>query len=166
VHKKIPIAHKLFYQPGQAAKIVYKKQVIGNVGKLDAKIAAKFELEKPIYLIDLSLESILKETSPQLPEFHAIPKFPTVQRDISLLIPSNYNWQKIKNEIFQTNPKIIRNIQLFDEYKGENIEEGRRSLSFSLLLSSPTKTLTEDYINKLVNKVINRLKNKFSIQMR
>jgi phenylalanyl-tRNA synthetase beta chain len=156
----------IFYQPGQAAKIVYKKQTIGNVGKLDTKVAANFELGKPVFLIEISLEKILKETRPKLPEFKAIPKFPAVQRDISLLIPIEYNWQEIEKVIFQINPKIIKKIQLFDEFKGKNIEEGMRSLSFSLLLSSPTKTLTDDYINNLIKKVIDRLKNKFSIRMR
>ncbi|MDN5354475.1 MAG: phenylalanyl-tRNA synthetase beta chain [Candidatus Cloacimonadota bacterium] len=155
-----------FYQPGQAAKIAYKKLIIGNVGKMDAKIAATFNLEKPLYLIDINLEKILREIKTKLPQFQPIPKFPTVQRDISLLIPAKYNWSKVKKAIFQINPKIIKNINIFDEYKGKNVEKGWRSISFSLQLSSSTKTLTDDYINNLIQKIIDTLKNRFSIQMR
>ncbi|MDY6915296.1 MAG: phenylalanine--tRNA ligase subunit beta [Candidatus Cloacimonadota bacterium] len=155
-----------YYQPGQAASIFLQSKKIGAIGKLDAKIAEKFELEIPIFLVEINLEKILNIYRPQPPQFQTIPKFPVVQRDISIILSSHYSWEDLKREILQIDSKNIKEINLFDEYKGKNIENGKRSLSFTITLSSLTKTLTDQYVNNLIKKIILRLENKFSAQMR
>jgi len=154
------------YQPGLAAEVSYKNSDIANFGKLDPKIAQSFEIEQPVFVFDIDLDEIFKLHKKENPEFIAIPKYPPVLRDLSFIIPNEYKLSKIKEEIFKVNRKLIKKVIVFDEYTGKNIEKGYRSLTFNLILSSDTKTLTDEFVNGLLQKIIKTLQIRFNIEMR
>ncbi|MFO7895983.1 MAG: phenylalanine--tRNA ligase subunit beta [Candidatus Cloacimonadales bacterium] len=155
-----------FYQRGQTADIYYKKHFLGSFGKLDPKIAEDFGITQTLYLFDLKFEEIYQLQLKQEPIFSAIPKFPPVLRDLSFLVSKQHSVKEITEQIFQANRKIIDDVVLFDEYTGENVKEGFRSLTFSIVFVSDTKTLTDEYTNKIVQKAIKRLEKEYQIEMR
>jgi len=155
-----------FYQPGQAADVVIKKQSVASFGKLDPKVAESFDIDVPVYVMDLKVEKIMGLTVRKGQSFSDIPKFPPALRDISFQIARNINFEEITKAIISVNPGLIRKAVLFDEYMGKGVTPNHRSLSFSLELRSDTKTLTEGNINKIFNKVVEKLKKDFNIEMR
>ncbi len=159
-------SNEAFYQPGQAADIMWKKSKLGSLGKLDTKIAGEFDIEQDVFAFDLDLENVFQTAGFADPIFEAIPKYPAVLRDLSFVISNEHHYEDIAKIIFSANPKIIRKVELFDEYKGKNIKSGSRSLTFSIMFSSNTKTLTDDVINKILQNIKKRLENEFSIEMR
>jgi len=155
-----------FYQKGQAADLYYKKHLLGSFGKLDPKIAELYGIELPVYLFDMKFDKIFELDMIGTPIFKAIPKFPPVLRDLSILVSEEYSVQQIIDTISETNRKLIHEVVLFDEYRGKNIKVGYRSLTFNLLFVSDTKTLTDEYTNKIVQKAVKRLENEYHIEMR
>jgi len=155
-----------FYQPGMAADIFFNNTFIGSFGKLDPKIAEIYEIEQPVFLLDLCVDELFSVRKKKIPEFQPIPKFPSVIRDFSFLISKNIKYSEIEKAIYSVNPKIIKKVVLFDEYSGKNIKEGFHSLALSIVFISEQKTLTDDFVNKISQKITNRLKSDFNIEMR
>jgi len=155
-----------YYQKGIGADVHYRNNKIASLGKVDPKVALKFEVEKDLYIFDVNIGEIIKMHSKNPPIFKEIPKFPSILRDISFTIPNMYNLNEIENTIRNTKKDLIRKIILFDEFTGKNIDADKRSLSFSLTFNSSTKTLTDEFINGIVSKVIKNLENKFDITLR
>jgi phenylalanyl-tRNA synthetase beta chain len=155
-----------FYQSGVAADVYVEKKLIASLGKLDRKILETFEIKKSVFYLEIKFSEIEELNPDHCNVFKEISKFPAIKRDLSFLIPEAITVKTISDLILQINPDIIQSVVLFDEYKGKNVKEGWRSLSFSLLLSSYTKTLTDEYVNKLLDIVIEKLREKYQIEMR
>lgn len=160
------VSSEKFYQPGLAVDVFLKERMVGSFGKIDSKIAGKYDIEQPLFMLDIKLQDIFKLQKSVKPIFHDIPKFPPVLRDLSFVISKEYSYNEIMNSIYSINKGLITKVELFDEYIGKNIKDGYRSLTFSLIFSSDTKTLTDDYINNILQKVIEKLKSDFNIEMR
>ena len=155
-----------FYQKGQAADLFHKKHFLGSFGKIDPKITEQFGIEQDVYIYDLKFDKIYELDMIGTPIFKKIPKFPPVLRDLSIIVSKEFSVQQIVDTIFATNRKLIHDVVLFDEYKGKNIKDGFRSLTFNIIFVSETKTLTDEYTNKIVQKAVKRLENEYHIEMR
>ncbi len=155
-----------YFQPGLAAKVGYKNSIVAEFGKLDPKIAQNFTIEQPLFIFEINLEQIFALHKKIDPKFTPIPKYPPVLRDISFIISRKFDLFKIKEEIFKVDRKIIKEVIVFDEFTGKNIKSGCRSLTFNLVLSSDTKTLTDEFVSGLMQKIIQILETRFKIEMR
>ncbi len=155
-----------FLQKGQAADVYYKKQKIGYLGKLDTKIAESFDIDEPVYCMNLDVEILLSIREQNKAEFTAIPHFPSISRDISFVVAKSVTVKEIIDAVKKVNPKLIKSVSVFDDYQGKGIEDGFRSLSFKIIFLSETKTLTDGYVSKLFDKILSVLRNKFEIIMR
>jgi len=160
------ISSENYLQSGMSADVFHKKTKIGSLGKLDEKIARKFEIEQTVFVFEIYFDEILKLKRDLTPQFTEIPKFPPALRDISFLISNNFELKEIKKVIFSVNPTLIYKVELFDEFKGKNIKDDFRSLTFSLSFSSPTKTLNDELVNNIFTKIVKKLQNEFNIEMR
>ncbi len=155
-----------WYQPGVGVDIYYQGKPVASVGKLDPKVAIAYDIEVSCYVFDIYLEKIYTLERKMIPVFSEIAKFPPVLRDISFLIDRQYDLSEIISTIASSNPELIKEIILFDEYKGKNIPQEKRSLTFSLTFSSRKKTLNDLIIGKEMEKIIRVLERKFEIKMR
>ena len=124
-----------YFQPGSGADIFFRENCVGHFGKLDPKIAQTFGLEQTIFIFELSIDDIFSLQEKLYPTYKSIAKFPPVLRDLSFIISKEFMLKDIKNTIFKTNPKIIKNVVLFDEFISDKIKEGYRSLTFSFVFS-------------------------------
>ncbi len=155
-----------FYQPGLGAAVMSDRKIIASLGKIDPKIAIKFEIDIPLFAFDVDLEAIFAMNLFHDQIFENIPKFPPVLRDISIVISREHKYVDIIGTIQKAGKNNISKIVLFDEFAGKNIKDGFHSLTFSLVFSSDTKTLTDEYINNILKKVIKALKNSYNAEMR
>ncbi|MCK5051317.1 MAG: phenylalanine--tRNA ligase subunit beta [Candidatus Cloacimonetes bacterium] len=160
------ISDEPFYQPGMGAAIIINGDVIASLGKMDPKIVAKYDIDIPTFAFDIDLDAIFALDTFHYPVFENIPKFPPVLRDISFVISKEHKYADLIKTIRKAGKNSISKITLFDEFAGKNIKEGFHSLTFSLVFSSDTKTLTDEYINNILKKVIKALKNSYNAEMR
>ncbi|MDD3049581.1 MAG: phenylalanine--tRNA ligase subunit beta [Candidatus Cloacimonetes bacterium] len=155
-----------YYHPGLAVSLSIDEDCFGEFGKLDAKVLEDFGIEQEFFYFDINLERIINHDIVKTKDFIKMPKYPDVQRDISFIVSKDFHYSEIRNSIISVSPKLISNVVLFDEYKGKGINEGCRSLSISLTLSSDNNTLTDEICNKTIDKIFAKLTQDFAIEKR
>jgi phenylalanyl-tRNA synthetase beta chain len=160
------VSEESFYQPGMGADVKIDGKYIASLGKIDPKIAVKFDIDLPIFAFDIDIEEIFAMDLFQDHVFETIPKFPPILRDVSFVISKEHKYTDIIETIRKVGKNVISRVVLFDEFAGKNIKDGFHSLTFSLVFSSNTKTLTDEYINNILKKVIKALKNSYNAEMR
>ncbi|MCD6176999.1 MAG: phenylalanine--tRNA ligase subunit beta [Candidatus Cloacimonetes bacterium] len=163
---KYRTSQESFYQQGIGADVIVKEKIVASLGKIDPKIAVKYDINMPMFAFDIDLNAIFAMDNFSDPVFENIPKFPPILRDISFMISKEHKYADIIGTIKKVGKNSISKIVLFDEFVGKNIKEGFHSLTFSLVFSSDTKTLTDGYINNILKKVIKALLNSYNAEMR
>jgi phenylalanyl-tRNA synthetase beta chain len=140
--------------PGQAAEISIDGNKVGMLGMLHPQLEQKMGLNGATYVFELALESLIEGV---LPGFQALSKYPSIRRDIALVVDENVEFEVIRNLIRDVSGKIITDILLFDVYTGENIDSGRKSLALGLILQEKSHTLTDKEVDEVVDTVLKRL---------
>jgi phenylalanyl-tRNA synthetase beta chain len=154
-----------FYQPGLSLNISSHKP-IGHFGKIDPKVALQYDIEQPVFAFTINFDVLKSSKASTVPVFQSIPKFPSVIRDISFIVSKEFAVKDIIGEIKKADKKTIKRVVLIDEYYGKGIEKSFRSLTFSIVLNSEIKTLTDEYVKNVMEKIMKNLKNKFSVKER
>lgn len=132
--------------PGQAALIILNQQVVGFIGTVHPGYAKKLGLPKTI-VFQLNLEKIERLTS-NTTVYVPTAKFPTVTRDIAILVPQSVTHAQLKNTIQQSGGKYLTKVQLFDIYEGKNIKSGYKSVAYNLTFQNRNATLTDTIVNE------------------
>ncbi|MCG7963495.1 MAG: phenylalanine--tRNA ligase subunit beta [Candidatus Thiodiazotropha taylori] len=140
--------------PGQSAEVRIHDRVVGMLGMLHPELERKMGLNGATFVFELALENL---TEGLLPEFQALSKYPSIRRDIALVVDENVSFESIRNLIRDESGKIITDILLFDVYTGENIDSGRKSLALGLILQEKSHTLTDKEVDEVVDAVLQRL---------
>ena len=129
---------------------------IGFIGELNSTYTKEFSIDDKIHLLNLDLDNIkLKSANVKYQE---LSKFPSSRRDLSMILDDNINFEAIKNLAFNVENKILKDVNLFDEYKGKNIEDNKKSLAVSFIFNDSKKTLTDKLIDKIMLKLSDKYK--------
>ena len=141
--------------PGRTAEILLNGNVIGFIGQIHPTMQKALDL-KETYVFELTLKALLEaETAPL--HYTAIPRFPSITRDIALVVEKEAAAGDLKKVIAEAGGTLLKEVQVFDLYEGEKMEQGKKSIAFSLKYFDPEKTLTDEDIAKAHNKVLKAL---------
>ena len=143
------------YHPGRCAKVTVNGELIGYVGQLHPEAAANFGVNAEVYCATLSMEAMFGNADGDV-KYTALPKFPSTYRDLSLVCKEDMPSGDIVAVIEKT-AKHLEAVSLFDMYKGEQVPEGMKSLSYKLTLRKKDATLTDDEADAVVAKVLKAL---------
>jgi len=154
--------------PGQSARIMStvqdeKPKTIGMIGTLHPAIQEKLGLSQPIYLFELQIDILTKQL---LPKFIEVPKFPTIRRDLAIIVDDDINAQRISDCIINNSPSILIGIQLFDVYRGEGIENHKKSMAYALTLQDIERTLTDNEVDTVLSEIMSILNKELGATMR
>ena len=128
--------------------------MVGTFGEVHPILIEKMKSNQKIYVFELDLDTILKEVSTSVIKCKKLPQFPEIQRDIAFAINDDASYEKISSVIKKSvEKKLFNNLELFDIYKGEHIEEGFKSMAFRIKLQDSEATLTDEIIDVEMNKV-------------
>lgn len=157
--------------PQESQCIIHNNHIIAVFGKLNPEIAARFdidtaEIKQDIWVADIDINDIIMRTRNIITSYQPVPKFPSVERDISFLISIDVSYDDIIQLIKQSNPDTLFNAYLIDEYLGKQVSDGYKSLTYRLIFNHSEKTLTDDEVNVLIDLIINNLKSQWDIQLR
>ena len=153
-----PVLH-----PGQSAVIKDGKKAVGLLGRLHPAIEATLGLEQAVYLFEIRLDCLLEA---QIPTFNAFSRFPVVQRDIALVIAANMPSTAVIRCIKQYAGELMVKLELFDQYQGEHIDFGKKSLGCTLALQHSSRTLTDSETEDLMQNVIRGVQVDLDAQLR
>ncbi|MBO69123.1 MAG: phenylalanine--tRNA ligase subunit beta [Acidiferrobacteraceae bacterium] len=137
--------------PGQSAAIWNGKSRIGRIGLLHPELQRKFDFDFDLYVFDLILDSV---TCRSIPIYASISRFPSVSRDISLVIDKKYSAEAVAKIIRGAGGHLLRRSILFDVYSGQEIKNNCKSLSFSLTLQSSSSNLTDTDVESVLNSIV------------
>jgi phenylalanyl-tRNA synthetase beta chain len=150
--------------PVKTAAVRVNGQDIGIIGELHPDVASAFDISsEPVCLFEIEVEKLV----PFLEKprtFQSIPRYPTNDRDIALIVDAGLPSQKIR-DIIQSYPQVCE-VTLFDVYQGEQVPPGKKSLAFALRYQSMDKTLTDEEVDKLQQKIMARLQQEVGAVLR
>jgi phenylalanyl-tRNA synthetase beta chain len=142
--------------PGRTAEIHLNGERIGFVGQVHPTMQKELDL-KDTYVFELSLKAVLEEATAAL-RYEAIPRFPSITRDIALVVDKETVSGVLKDVIQQAGGKLLKEVSVFDLYEGERMEEGKKSIAYSLKYMDPERTLTDEEVTKVHTQVLEALK--------
>jgi phenylalanyl-tRNA synthetase beta chain len=160
-----------FLVNSEAQVILTQDKKIAEFGKLHPAVAAKFgidtvELKQDIWIADLDLSELLDQSRDYQPVYTTIARYPSVERDISFLIRQEAAYAEIIDQFTMSAQAVFSSACLIDEYRGKQVPDGFRSLTFRLVFNSVEKTLTDDEVEAALASIINNLKSQWDIQLR
>lgn len=149
--------------PGQSAKIIRGEEIVGWIGMLHPELEKSLGLSEKAYLFEIRLDQLLEGT---LPGFKVLSKYPSIRRDIAIVVGEKIEFNEIRASIRQAAPEILQDIRLFDVYTGEKVDSGLKSLALGLILQETSHTLTDQEVEDVVGRVLNALSDKFGAKLR
>ncbi len=151
-----PAADIPFLHPGRAAVVKYRKDVIGYLGEVHPTVAKNYEIGKKACLGVLYLDLLYGISSFDVC-YKPLPKFPAVNRDISLIVPKDVLSSHIESVIKKRGKELLESVELFDVYEGEQVDEGKKSLAYTMRFRSIDRTLTDDEVGVIWDDIIKDL---------
>ncbi|HJV16168.1 MAG TPA: phenylalanine--tRNA ligase subunit beta [Bacillales bacterium] len=150
--------------PGRTAEILLNGKKIGFAGQVHPNVQKELDL-KDTYVFELSLKAVLEaETDPL--RYVAIPRFPSMSRDIALVVEKQTAADFLKEIILSAGMPLLKEVHVFDLYEGEHLENGKKSIAFSLKYMDPERTLTDEEVTKVHEKVVAELQEKAGAVLR
>jgi phenylalanyl-tRNA synthetase beta chain len=140
--------------PGRGADVIIEDDRVGIVGDVHPKVAQAFELSNTVCLIEIDLEKVLTRIT-RTRGYQSIPRFPSVSRDIALVIDEQVTYRRVE-EIIQSFP-LVTKVKLFDLYRGEQIADGKKSFAIRIVYQSPSRTLTDEEVDQTQKQMLAKL---------
>jgi phenylalanyl-tRNA synthetase beta chain len=146
----IPDEHRGF---GSAGRVEWDGNTIGYIGKVDKAVADKLSLREVPAAAEIELLPLLEGVQ-HVPQLHPLPRFPSVRRDLSLVVPEALAFEKLEQLIRSVRPEHLEDLEYVTTYRGKPLEKGTKSVTVSLIFRSPTTTLTSEQVESSVKAVI------------
>ena len=141
-------------------------KVLCEMGTVCHKILKKMDIAQDVFYADLNWDNLMRAIKKNETLYHDISKFPSVSRDLALLIDKSVQFEQIEQIARQTEKKLLKSVELFDVYEGKNLPDGKKSYAVNFILQDESKTLTDKQIDAIMTKLINNLKQKLGAELR
>ena len=146
--------------PYQSASIIMQGKKVGVIGKIHPNV-----LKDDVYAFEINLSKLLINKASKM-IFKEIPKYPAVKKDVAFIVDDEISVGNVISVIKKAGGKLLRKEELFDIYKGENVEPGKKSLAFSLYFQDDAKTLTEEEVMNKFTEIIKKVTETVSATVR
>ncbi len=153
------------YHPGRCAKVTVDGVDVGYMGQVHPIVCKNYGIEAEVYCAEVDFNKLFDLTLPE-PTYVPLPKYPTVSRDLAVLCDEALTVAEVESVMTAAAGKLLRNIRLFDIYRGTGVPEGKKSVAFSLELRADDRTLTDTDSEGVVSKVLAALKEKLNVTLR
>ena len=141
------------FHPGRCAEISMDGEVLGYIGQIHPLVAANYGMDCEVYCAEISFTKLMDKLLPDA-TYTPLPKYPAVTRDLSVVCDEALTVAQAEKTITSAAGKLLRNVRLFDIYRGANLGEGKKSLAFSLELRADDRTLTDADTEPVISKVL------------
>ena len=139
--------------------------VLVEFGSIRKSLLKEFDIKQEVFFADYNWDAILRLVTGKI-KYTEISKYPEVRRDLALLVDAGVSFESIYSVARQTEKSLLKEINLFDVYEGNNLPEGKKSYAISFTLQDSTKTLTDEQIDKILGKIRQNLESQVGAQLR
>lgn len=162
----VPCKDDATFHPGKTAKIVVRgKMELGTIGEIHPTVLENYGIKKKVCLCKINVP-LLMEVANEKIKYKAIPKHPGITRDIALLVDENLYISEIEEIIRKNGKKLIESVELFDVYKGDQVDEGKKSVAYSIKYRATDRSLVDEEVNEIQKKIVKDLEEKLGIKQR
>ena len=154
-----------YFHPGVCADILANDEKVGEIGQISYDVCKNFSIKKNIFVCEIDIEKIRDKVS-LIKIYEPIIKYPAVKRDLAIIVDKDIDSGRIE-KIFKNNSNnLLKNIELFDIYTGNQINKGKKSMAYKLTFQSKEKTLVDEDINSLIDNMLFDLKEQLGAYLR
>ena len=154
-----------YFHPGVCADILANGEKVGEIGQISYDVCKNFSIKKNIFVCEIDIEKIRDKVS-LIKIYEPIIKYPAVKRDLAIIVDKNIDSGR-NEKIFKNNSNnLLKNIELFDIYTGNQINKGKKSMAYKLTFQSKEKTLVDEDINSLIDNMLFDLKEQLGAYLR
>jgi phenylalanyl-tRNA synthetase beta chain len=144
-----PVLH-----PGQSAEVSLNGTAIGFVGGLHPTVLKKLGINQPVFVFEIELSPIRDKN---LPKFREMSRFPSIRRDIALMVDAELQVHRLLDQIYSLKNQILQEVFVFDVYTGKEVRNNRKSVALGLILQDFSRTLVDEDVENLVTKILAQL---------
>ncbi len=158
----VKAAHPALH-PGRSARVELAGIPIGWIGAIHPRWQQRYELATPAIVFELDLEPLLVV---ELPRYREVSRFPAVVRDLAVLVDGTAPAQALLAALLADGPPIVRDVKLFDVYRGQGVEKGRKSLAFRVVMQDTARTLTDGEVDAAMARLTEILASRYGAKLR
>ncbi len=149
--------------PGQCAAVKHGDRHLGVLGALHPAVSRSLKLPAATFVFELDAAAI--STRP-VPVYQVVSKFPSVRRDLAVVVDEAVSAETLKETVGQCRIDMLQNLEFFDVYRGEGIDSGKKSLAVSLIFQAPSRTLSDDEVERFVGVIVDSLAKNLGASLR
>ncbi len=154
-----------YLSPDGAARILLADTHLGDLGEVHPKVTQAFDLKGPVYLFDIDFDLLL-EKRVSVKKFQPLPRYPAVNRDLAIVVSDSIAAQDLLDYLEENRPEHAESITLFDQYRGNQVAKGRKSLAFRITYRSKERSLTDLEVNEIHTSLGQKVIAAFQAQLR
>ncbi|MEX0733737.1 MAG: phenylalanine--tRNA ligase subunit beta [Steroidobacteraceae bacterium] len=141
--------------PGRSAAVFDRNIRVGWIGQLQPEIARRLEIREPPWIFELAIDPSFRA---EVPVFSEISKFPAIRRDLGIVVDESVTLDELRESVNLAAKGLLRELNVFDVYRGKGVEPGRKSIALGLILQETSRTLTDGEADAVIAAVIERVK--------
>lgn len=145
-----------YFDPLKAAEVRCRGLGIGAVGKLHPEVESAFDLKRSVYLFELDFDKVYNLQRPH-PLFKPLPRFPSVARDMAIVVEESVQVREPLDFILAQQESLLQKVEIFDIYRSQALEKGKKSLGYRLEYRSSDRSLTDEEINDLHGRLVDKV---------
>ena len=153
------------FHPGRTANVIVDGENVGVIGEIHPDVLENYDIKVRCLVGELDFK-ILSEKSQLERKYTPLPKYPPMTRDIALTVDKDLEVREIEKVILANGKNLVEKIELFDVYTGDQVEDGKKSVAYSIVYRSLEKTLTDEQVVKVHGKILEELENKLNAILR
>ena len=154
-----------FLHPGRSAEFILKGESLGVFGEVHPKVLENYGLKKKAYVAELDFDKIVENTIGNY-TYKELPKYPTMKRDFAFVMDRDIDSVELEKISKKYGKELLESFKVFDIYQGENIEEGKKSVAFSLVFRAADRTLEDAEVTEICEKIVAEIESEIKAKLR
>lgn len=154
-----------YLHPGKSCDIVVNGEVIGSFGEVHPVVQENFELDQVTYVLEMAVEPLVASAT-AVPQYKHLPKFPSMSRDIAVVVPAEVTNAELEQVIRAHAGELLQGVRVFDIYTGKQVAAGCKSMAFNLTYQAADRTLTDAEVDASMKKVIAEVAEAYKAKLR
>jgi len=154
------------YHPGRCANIVYgDNHILGTIGEVHPSVLDNYDVEVPVMVAEIDFNMLMHLVRMDK-KYNGVPRFPASTRDLAILVKDTVTNQDVLDIIHAKGGKLLESVEIFDVYKGSQIEDGFKSMAYALIFRAKDRTLVDEEVNKAMEKILKNLEEQLDAELR
>jgi phenylalanyl-tRNA synthetase beta chain len=150
---------------GQSAEISLNGKAVGTIGQLNDEIASVYKFRQPVFVAEVDLQTLL-ESKEQTVVYRPLPVYPSIVRDVSLLVKRSVSFAEIKNAIVEQNFELLRSVEFVGVYEGKGVASDERSITIRLEYRSNERTLLDEEVDAIHAEILQNIETNLGAKQR